>query len=151
HPDIQAPLQPQALFDYMYFHMVPGPCSVYRGITRLRPAERLRVEDGRVDLGRYWLPRFAGSLDAPFPVLRDELLEALREGVRRAATGGERVGAFLSGGLDSSTVVGLLAGQSSGKVRSFSVGFAAEEYDELRYARLVNGHFGAEGTEFEVT
>ena len=99
---------------------------------------------------RYWNPSFDEHGAGEFEALAAELREALRTAVRDSAPD-ERTGAFLSGGLDSSTVVGVLSELSPGTAQSFSIGFGYPAYDELDYARIANKRFGAQGHEYVVT
>jgi asparagine synthase (glutamine-hydrolysing) len=152
HADVRASLRLQALFDFMYFHMVPAPDSAWAGVAKLRRGHVATWEPGRHAIAPHWQPRFARTQTAPLPELRDRLFAALRAGVGRAVAGPGPVGAFLSGGLDSSTVAGLLAETPAGRpARTFSIGFAAEGYNELEYARLAARQFGADAVEVEVT
>ncbi|MEQ1800524.1 MAG: asparagine synthase C-terminal domain-containing protein [Gammaproteobacteria bacterium] len=150
HPDVAAGLSRQALFDYLYFHMVPSPGTVYAGVEKLRPAHFLLHEGGKTTVRHYWMPNFATRTDAPASSLHEELLSALRQSVARAAGAGGEVGAFLSGGLDSSSVAGMLAEVSPGPARTFSIGFEAEEYNELGFARLAAQRFKLDSVELEV-
>ncbi len=155
HPAVAAGLSRQALFDYLYFHMVPSPGTVYTGVGKLRPAHFLLQERGRVTVQHYWRPSFSTQADATPAVLQEHLRSSLHDSVARAAgsarQAGARVGAFLSGGLDSSSILGMLAQAETGPARSFSVGFAAEEYNELGFARLAAQRFKADSVELEVT
>lgn len=150
HPAVAAGLSRQALFDYLYFHMVPSPGTVYTGVAKLRPAHFLLHERGRTTVQHYWRPHFATRADAAPPVLHEGLKTSLRNSVARAASGDGAVGAFLSGGLDSSSVVGMLAQVGPGPPRTFSIGFEAEEYNELGFARLAAQRFKADSVELEV-
>ena len=132
---------PQAIYHYLYFHMVPGPRTVYRNLYRLSPGTCLSWRDGKVDLRQYWGMRFVEDEQRPLAELKDEFIRLLRDSVARVAAGGV-TGAFLSGGTDSSTVAGML-GEITGKpANTYSIGFAAEGYDEMRYARIAARHFG---------
>ena len=141
-------LEPSALYAYLYFHMVPAPWSVHRGVSKLPAAHRLVWSGGERRQDRYWSPAFREDADsAPSP---GAVLETLRGAVERAAEGDSPTGAFLSGGLDSSTVAGLL-GQRHGRADSFSIGFDAAGYDEIEYARIAARHFGLNAHEHYVT
>ncbi|MEO7385664.1 MAG: asparagine synthase-related protein, partial [Gammaproteobacteria bacterium] len=150
HPAIAAGVSRQALFDFLHFHMVPSPGTVYTGVGKLRPAHCLLHESGRTTVRSYWQPRFATGTDASPEALKEELRNALRNSVGRAASAGGNVGAFLSGGLDSSSVAGMLAAVSPGPTRTFSIGFEAEEYNELGFARLAAQRFNLDSVELTV-
>ncbi len=152
-PGLPRTIEPQALADYLVFQYVPAPGCIYRGTYKLPPAHRLIVHAGRRDLPqpvRYWqVPRerFAGSFDEAL-----ERLDALlRAAVRRRLIADVPLGAFLSGGVDSSIVVALMRELGVEPLRTFSIGFADRRYDERRYARLVAEHVGSEHHEFVVT
>lgn len=138
---------PQALFDYLYFHMIPAPRSIYRQRQRLLPGEYLLYRGGRAERGRYWQMRFHEASGLPFVVMKRQFRSALEEAVRGAANGGGKVGAFLSGGTDSSTLAGLLEPPAS----TFSIGFNVAGYDEMAYARIASRHFHTEHHEHYLT
>lgn len=149
HPAIDAQLDNQALFDYLYFHAIPSPGTVYHQIKKLGPAESVIYEQGRIRVERYWMPDFVHS-SSDFPTLKNELQKALRSAVARSAEG-ERVGTFLSGGVDSSTVTGLLSEISKSPVNSYTIGFSEPGYDELEFARTAAKHFSAKLHDYYVT
>lgn len=149
HPGIVAKIRPQALFDYLLLHMVPAPGTVFDGVSKLRPGTCARFEHGRITVERYWHPEFATGR-ASFEELRAGLLDGLRSAVESSAPD-ERTGAFLSGGLDSSTVVGMLGAVSGRPPRTFSIGFGVDEFNELDYARIAVRRFGTTAIEYDVT
>lgn len=143
-------LAPQALFDYLFHHAIPSPETAFRGIFRI-PAGCMAVfDDGRVDIQPYWTPRFVDGGPARFESLRDEFRGLLRTAVRRSLDAGPAA-CFLSGGTDSSTVAGLVGELTGAPAQTFSIGFDAEGYDEMAYARLAAKHFGAKHHEYYVT
>ncbi|MBL8201861.1 MAG: asparagine synthase [Chromatiales bacterium] len=144
-------LDPQAVYDYMYLHMVPSPATVYPGVRKVPPAGRVILAAGRLLEERYWQPEFPRRTGGDARALGEELHRRLRVAVERALAGAVNPGAFLSGGLDSSTVVGVLAQLVPVPARTFSVGFNTEGYDELAFARLAVSRFGARGEEYIVT
>jgi asparagine synthase (glutamine-hydrolysing) len=140
----------QALYDYVYFHMVPAPHTIQAGSERLLPGSLLTWRNGKLHTRTYWESRFVENEQRPIPELKEAFLSALRAGVREAAEDGA-VGAFLSGGTDSSTVAGML-GEVTGKpARTYSIGFEAQGYDEMAYARIAARHFGTQHHEYYVT
>ena len=149
------PLSHQAMYDYLYFEMIPGPDAVFEGVRRLLPGECLWLESGQIEVRSYGNTHYA-PLPAPPPdaELRAQFLDIVRRSVEDAAAEGRaigRVGAFLSGGTDSSTVSGMLVRASNEPVDTFSIGFDAPGYDEMEYARLVSRHFGTRHHEYYVT
>ncbi|MGA7799196.1 MAG: asparagine synthase-related protein [Gammaproteobacteria bacterium] len=149
HPGSTRELDPQALFDYLYFHCVPAPRAIHRNQQKLLPAQCLTFRAGQVRTQFYWALHYQPSA-AGFPELRDRFLSVLRESVQRASDDGS-TGAFLSGGTDSSTVSGLLAQLTDKPPRTYSIGFEASGYDEIEYARIASRHFGTEAHEYYVT
>lgn len=147
HPDVARALSDQGLFNYLFFHMTPAPDSVYAGLHKLPAAHCLSWRRGQIDVRPYWQPTFSEQPLPAEPQLAG-VLEQLGDAVARCRTGADS-GCFLSGGLDSSTVAGLLAGQDPG-AHSYSIGFDAEGYDEIGFARIAAGHFGNTGHEYYV-
>ena len=148
-----AALSAQSLFDYLYFHVVPSPGSVRTGQQRAASEPR-PLPAGQVSrISAPWLTRFAPQPRPDFAALRSQFRELLAQAVRdeRAQdTGGGKAGCFLSGGTDSSTVAGMLK-QAEGVAATYSIGFHAEGYDEMVYARLAAKHFGCDHHEYYVT
>jgi asparagine synthase (glutamine-hydrolysing) len=144
-------LAPQALFDYLYFHVVPSPRTVFAGVHRLPPGHCAVFENGRLTVAPYWVAAFEpASPRADFGALRDEFRSLLQGSVSTLLDGG-KAGCFLSGGTDSSTVAGMLSQASGGRAATYSIGFEAEGYDEMAYARIAARHFATEHHEYYVT
>ncbi len=139
----------EALHHYLTYQYVPHPLTMFRGITKLPPGHYLTWKDGRAEVREYWRPTCR-----PEPLKEAECVtrvrELLTESVRLRLISDVPLGAFLSGGLDSSIVVGLMAKLSNAPVKTFSIGFAEKRYDELDYARAVARHFKTEHQEFVV-
>ena len=150
HPGVAAQISMQSLYDYIYFHMIPSPETVYTGLSKLEPAQCLLFENGQAHLRFYWQPAFIESSGKKFGELQDEFLKLVRGAVVRCGPD-ENTGAFLSGGTDSSTVSGMLAGLQPDAARTYSIGFAAEGYDEISYARIASNHFHTRQHEYYVT
>jgi asparagine synthase (glutamine-hydrolysing) len=140
-------LDAQSLFNYLYFHMIPAPRSVYRNQHRLLPGEYLLYRRGRMERGAYWRMRFREERSVPFAVLKRQFRSALRDAVDQAADGIAQAGAFLSGGTDSSTLAGLLPKPAL----TYSIGFDVDGYDEMAYARIAAAHFQANHHEYYLT
>lgn len=149
-PGSVAAISPQAVYDYVHFHMVPAPDTIYEGRHRLLPGCCLLWRDGELATRPFWQIRYVEDEKRPRPDLKSDFLAVLRDGVREASREGA-VGAFLSGGTDSSTIAGLL-GEVTGKAaRTYSIGFQAQGYDEMNYARIAARHFGTRHHEYYVT
>ncbi len=148
--DRKLELSDQSIFNYIYFHVIPGPETIYRDINRLLAGECLSVKDGAISVSRYWQPQFIEDQHSNFSELKQDFLGALREAVRTASDG-QNCGAFLSGGTDSSTIAGLLGEVSGAPARTYSMGFEASGYDEMDYARIAAKHFKTDHHEYYVT
>ena len=140
----------QAIYDYVYFHMVPGPRTIHAGRHRLLPGSFLICRNGELETRPYWEMRYVENEKRPIPELKKEFLAVLRQGVRDAAREGT-IGTFLSGGTDSSTVAGMLSEVTGKPARTYSIGFEAQGYDEMDYARIAARHFGTRHHEYYVT
>ncbi|WP_405242485.1 asparagine synthetase B family protein [Lentisalinibacter salinarum] len=148
--DDQPSISPQALFDYLYFHGLPGPGTVHEGVMRLESGRVVRWEQGRMTEENYWPRKARGPMYTRFDEAKKDFRRLLRNAVAEEVEPGT-TGAFLSGGTDSSTVVGLLAEQSDRPVKSYSIGFDVEGYDEAAYARLAAERFGSDHQVYYVT
>ena len=145
HPDVARRLDEQALVDYVAWGYVPDPRSIYAGIHKLPPAHTLVFENGKVTVERYWDVLFTSPpRNVSETECVDRVLEILDEAVRIRLMSEVPLGAFLSGGTDSSVVVALMARHSATPVKTFSIGFEEKEYNELDYARRVAQHFKTE-------
>jgi asparagine synthase (glutamine-hydrolysing) len=142
---------PQGLYNYFYFHMVPSPQSVYTGVSKLAAGHCLHVGDGKSAVQRYWTPPFQQHASASIDQLGNELKVQLRDAVERARGNAANCGSFLSGGLDSSTVTGMLAELSDRQCPAYAIGFDEPGYDEMEFARNTASHFGVELQEYYVT
>jgi asparagine synthase (glutamine-hydrolysing) len=150
HPATPAQIDPQGIYNYVYFHMVPSPGTVHRNQQRLLPGQYLLYRQGRIETHQYWRMQFEEQGTQSFPELKQEFLQVLRSSVSEAA-GGQQVGAFLSGGTDSSTIAGILCEVGGVAAKTYSIGFEAQGYDEMEYARIASRHFGTEHHEYYVT
>jgi asparagine synthase (glutamine-hydrolysing) len=139
-------INPTALVNYLNFTVVPAPLSAFEGITKLSPATYLTWKQGIVHIGHYWEMSYPEDATAATEELASELLERMEEAVRVSSDGisMNRLGCFLSGGTDSTSVVGLLTRIRKSPVTSLSIAFAEERFNELEYAALGAKHFGAE-------
>jgi asparagine synthase (glutamine-hydrolysing) len=108
HPDVGSELSNQALFNYLYCHMVPSPGTIYRAIQKLQPGECVVFHKGVAEQRFYWRMHYTDRAHEAMDTLEERFRNLLRESVKRALCDEAQVGAFLSGGTDSSTVTGLL-------------------------------------------
>jgi asparagine synthase (glutamine-hydrolysing) len=151
HPSVGREIDRAALDDYLTFMCVPAPQTAYRDIRKLEPGHSLTLtRDGEVRTRRYWEPDFSKKVRLTEEEAGARALELLREAVRVRLMSEVPLGAFLSGGIDSSAVVALMAEESSGPVKTFSIGFEEQDFSELHHARRVAERVGAEHHEFVV-
>ena len=147
--DKAVPRQPDpvAIDHFIALGYVPGPRSAFLGIQKLPPAHWLEVRDGRVEIGRYWKLCYTPKRNLSMADASAELDSRLGEAVRLRLVSDVPLGAFLSGGVDSSAVVMHMAEAMNRPVRTFSVGFGAAAFDERQYARQVAKRYGTAHTE----
>lgn len=164
-PGVPREIDPAALDEYLTFQYVPHPNTIFRGIRKLPPAHLAVYEEGRLKITRYWSPdprsisthldskdhirQLQAAADDPPTAVR-LLRDTLTEAVRLRLQSDVPLGAFLSGGVDSSVIVALAQQQSDQPVETFSIGFPVPEYDESRFARRVAVHLGTRHHEFHV-
>lgn len=151
YPGVRRQLSAQGLYDYLFYHVSPGPRTLFDGLLRVPPGHWVEFGPGAsAEPGAYWTMRFDERPGRSQAALKGEFLAAMQGAVNDAADGAAS-GAFLSGGTDSSTVSGMLARAGGGPARTFSIGFDVEGYDEMAYARIAAKHFGCEHHEYYVT
>ena len=136
-----------ALDQYLQYQYVPAPSSMLQGVHKLAPASVLVWEGGAPSIERYWNPRYTPKTRQNFRDDVEEGASLIREAVRLRLRSDVPVGVFLSGGMDSSVVTALMAELSASPVRTFSIGFENQAFDELPYARAVAQRFGTQHTE----
>jgi asparagine synthase (glutamine-hydrolysing) len=145
-----AALDLQAIYDYLYFHVIPAPRTIFAGVSRVPAAQLARIRNGQLSWQTYWQPDFRAQPGARFEPLKAEFLGLLQEAVRSSMREGQRA-CFLSGGTDSSTVAGMLGRVAGQGAQTYSIGFEAEGYDEMAFARIAARHFGCQHHEYYVT
>ena len=150
HPDISKDIDVEALNQYLSFMCVPAPLTAYQAIRKLEPGHSLRYRKGEIKIERYWQPDFSQKLDISEQEAGERAIEILRDAVKVRLMSDVPLGAFLSGGIDSSAVVALMSQESSAPVKTFSIGFEEQDFSELHHARRVAEHVGAEHHEFIV-
>ena len=150
HPSITREVDYAALDSYMSYLCVPAPQTAFKQIRKLEPGHWMLWKDGEIKTERYWLPDFSKKIKISEEEAIVETTRILRESTSLRMISEVPLGAFLSGGVDSSIVVALMAQESSAPVKTFSIGFEEQDFSELKYAKRVAEHVGAEYHEFVV-
>jgi asparagine synthase (glutamine-hydrolysing) len=140
-----AKVNQEALLQYMYFGYIPDPATAFTPIQKLPPGHLLEFEKGQIRLRKYWdLPQYSTHQPRSEEECLEELEWRLAEAVRMRLISEVPLGALLSGGTDSSTVVALMARASSSPVKTFTIGFKHDDFNESHYARIVAQRFGTD-------
>ena len=150
HPRISREVDFEAIHHYLTFICVPAPLTAFRAIRKLEPGHSLLWRAGEIKTERYWQLDFSKKVKMGEEEAGERVVELLREAVRVRLMSEVPLGAFLSGGIDSSAVVALMAQESPEKIKTFSIGFDEQDFSELHHARRVAEHVGAEHHEFVV-
>jgi asparagine synthase (glutamine-hydrolysing) len=143
-------LSAQSLFDYLFFHMIPAPATIFAQIERVPPAHLLLFHRGELECHPYWVARFHERARPSLEQSREQFLGIVERAVAREAAG-HHAGAYLSGGTDSSTVAGMLGKVQGRPAKTYSIGFDAAGYDEMAYARIAARHFSTDHHEYYVS
>ena len=154
HPAISSTIPSQSIFNFLYFYVSPGPKTVYAEQAKLLPGHCVGAGDGPPRAHAYWRMPYREQRPAGRPdALAEQLRDLLHQAVARASadTPSDSLGAFLSGGLDSSTVLAMMKRLRGGHPKSFTIGFEAGGYDETSYARIAARHFDSEHHEHLLT
>ncbi|HMS42220.1 MAG TPA: asparagine synthase (glutamine-hydrolyzing) [Pyrinomonadaceae bacterium] len=150
HPEISREVDFGAIDSYLSYLCVPAPQTAFKQIRKLEPAHWLRWKDGKIEMRRYWQPDFEKKIKISEAEAIEETTRIVREATKMRMISEVPLGAFLSGGVDSSTIVALMAQESEKPVKTFSIGFEEQDFSELKYAKVVAKHVGAEYNEFIV-
>ena len=142
-------LADQGILNYFYFHMVPSPTAIFRGVNKLPAGHVVSIDGSKWEERRYWTPEFREDADVSMTEAKEEMLGLLSSSIYRLSRKSD-VGAFLSGGLDSSTVAGLFA-QHRPNPPTYSIGFDADGYDEIGFARIASERFDTVFNTYYVT
>jgi asparagine synthase (glutamine-hydrolysing) len=148
--DLPRDLDMDAIDHYLSFLYTPRDGSIFAHVRKLPPGHLLVWRQGGIAIERYWEPGTAESFRGTEADAVEQLQAVLADAVRSHLVSDVPLGAFLSGGVDSSLVVGLMSGASAGRVKTFSIGFNEPAFDELEHARRVARHFGTDHHEFVV-
>ncbi|GJL54479.1 MAG: asparagine synthetase B [Nitrospirales bacterium] len=149
-PSFQPAPALDAISHYLTYQYVPSPWSAFQGVLKLPPGHILIVENGQIRMERYWQLSYAQTFRGSLEDASHELLHKLSEATKCRLISDVPLGAFLSGGIDSSVIVGFMAQLGSLPLKTFSIGFDQEKYNELPFARSVAERFGTDHQEFVV-
>ena len=150
-PALRSEVDPVALHHYLTYQYVPGPQTIFKGVQKLPPAHTLLLRNGDINIECYWKLSYKDKLELPkLEDYCDQLRDVFTEAVKIRLRSDVPLGAFLSGGVDSSAAVAIMAQLLDRPVKTFSIGFEDKDFDELAYARMVASQYGTEHTEFVV-
>ena len=147
---IDKEIDPKAIHYYLTFGYIPAPMTIYRDVYKLPPAHILILKDGKINIKKYWNLDYTKKIKISENDAADEVLRLLKEAIKIRLYSDVPLGAFLSGGIDSSAVVGLMSQLTGERVKTFSIGFEEEDYNELKFARTIASSFNTEHHEFKV-
>jgi asparagine synthase (glutamine-hydrolysing) len=150
-PEIPREIDPGAIDEYLTYQYIPPPNTIFRGIRKLPPAHYAVFQDGNLTVKPYWQPDWTREVSLPIAEAEEQVRTLFDSSVAARLQADVPLGAFLSGGIDSSLVVASMQQQAQGRVKTFSIGFPQPEYDETSFARQVAKHLGTEHTELQVT
>jgi asparagine synthase (glutamine-hydrolysing) len=145
-----SPLDPQAIFDYVYFHVIPSPRTIFKDVHRVPAGHYVLFENGQLTVAPYWTPTFDDASPMPLATEKSRFKQLLMDSVA-AQLDGTKAACFLSGGTDSSTVAGMIGLATGTPAATYSIGFEAAGYDEMAFARITANHFKTEHHEYYVT
>ena len=146
-----AEVSPEGILQFFYFAYIPDPHSAFQRIAKLPPGHLAEYKDGEISVREYWdIPSYGNNDPGSEEACLEELESRLEEAVRIRLISDVPLGALLSGGVDSSVVVGLMARASAGPVKTFSIAFGKEDFNEAEYARLVAERFGTDHHELMI-
>ncbi len=151
HPEVKSDISAQSVYDYVYFHHCPSPHTIYQQVKKLEGGQVLVYQQEKVEVKNYWVPSFKETMPQSAEEMGKELRQTIVDSVTRLSVGEDETGAFLSGGLDSSSVAGALAQVYPDKAKTFSMGFPVEGYDEIEYANIAVKHFNTRQHEYYLT
>jgi asparagine synthase (glutamine-hydrolysing) len=145
HPDLGKRVDPAALYRYLLFNYLPGELSIFSGIKKVRPGHLIRLDGQGISMQPYWRLSFADPFSLSEEEIRSDLLNLFRKSIQiRTDKNESAAGAFLSGGMDSSTVVGLLRSMTDKPIHSYSFRCKGRSFDESGYARIMSDSYGTE-------
>lgn len=151
HGDIDKEIDSEAMHHYLTYLCIPAPLTVFSNIKKIPPAHMLICEDNKISLQRYWEPDFHNKIRISEYEAVERLTELLKDAVKVRLLSDVPLGVLLSGGVDSSCVTGLMSRLKGRRIRTFSIGFNENQFNELPYAKLVSDYFSTEHSQEYVT
>jgi asparagine synthase (glutamine-hydrolysing) len=151
HPRVKRIMEPEALDLYLTLEYIPSPFSIYKNVFKLPPGCFLIFEDGQIEIKRYWNPNLSSqgeTVGASLSTLKEKLYSLLEESVKLNLISDVPLGAFLSGGMDSSTIVSFMQELGFSPLKTFSIGFEEASYNELEHARRIARRFHTDHQEY---
>lgn len=148
--DASTEIDPQAIYDYLYFHVIPSPRTIFKDIFRLPPGHYALFDQGRLTVAPFWMPHFTERQDTTLKDLKVEFRQLIHNAVAQQLDG-SKPACFLSGGTDSSTIAGMASLASAQPVATYSIGFMAQGYDEMAFAQLASKQFKTQHHAYYVT
>lgn len=141
---VERKINHQALYHYLGYEFIPAPMTIFKNIYKLAPGHYLIYEKGRTEISKYWDLEFLSEGKKTAEFYKEGIIELLNKSVKRRLISDVPLGVFLSGGLDSSTVVAFMRQSISGSLKTFSIGYKDKTYSELDYATKVANYFDTE-------
>jgi len=150
-PGLDRAVNPKAVANFLRFSYVPDPDTIFRRVRKLAPAHSLLFGRGGARLRRYWRNSFQDGELSGVESVSEPFRQLVLDSVQRRMISDVPLGGFLSGGVDSASILALMSQHATGPVKSFSIGFSSKKFDELDYARMAARQFGTEHHEHVVT
>jgi len=150
HPRVPRDMDPEAIHHYLTLQYVPAPLTGFRKIKKLKPGYFLLIRKNHIEEKEYWRLNYSSKTVKSEEEWKYDIIQKFEESVKLRLISDVPLGAFLSGGIDSSAVVAMMAKHSSGPVKTFSIGFNEATHNEMPYARTIAKQFGTDHTEFIV-
>jgi asparagine synthase (glutamine-hydrolysing) len=148
HPDVSRDINYEALRLYLSFACVPAPLTAFSAVQKVEPGHLLVWSKGEARIERYWSLDFSSKIDIGEHEAAERAVQLIRDAVHARLMSDVALGAFLSGGVDSSAVVAFMSELSSSRIKTFSIGFEEDDYSELEHARRVAQRFATDHHEF---
>lgn len=149
-PQVPKIIRPDAVYDFFTYQYIPDPKTIYQHIYKLEPGHTLTIDKNGINKAQYWNLSFKNQRSDSAETIATDLLAVINQSVKERMVSDVPLGAFLSGGVDSSGVVGLMAQNSDKPVTTCSIGFDSEKFDEVKFAQVIADQFKTDHHEFTV-